>query len=183
MNLRKRKVMKRTALSIILASAIANTCFGAAAVKLNNYDSNNGAGAPIYFFCPPGTLGIGQYVQIYANGTPLVSTGGGNGIFSLADDPGFFDGGIANIPGIPDYAQATFTLWVWRGEGTLAGLAAARALGMFGVTTWTQATGNLFAPATLNIPAVGMPFCPEPTTWAMVLIGTSMLLIFHRRQG
>ena len=176
--------MNRIALSslLLLAVAVADTCFGAAAVLLNNYDANT----PIYFL--PGRIaGEGWYIQIYAGPdaasvVPLVSTGGGNGVFSLGDNPGFFDGGIGNIPGLADNAPATFVAQMWRGDNVPGGWATA---GPSGSVRWTQATGNnsppnLPAPAKLEFPNVLI--APEPATWVLGLIGASVLLFFRRKQ-
>jgi hypothetical protein len=177
-----KKVLSVLAALAVIGSA---SCFGAAAVSLNNYDANH----PIYL---TGTTlaGTGCYIQIYggadaASAVALTSTGGGNGVFSLADDPGFFDGGIGNIPGLADGAQATLVAHVWQGDGTPG--AWANAGQNANVATWTQATGantppNLPAPAALAIPAgVTIVAVPEPTTLALGLIGAAGLLFFRRK--
>ena len=176
--------MKGIALSLMLAAAIPTTCFGAAAVALENYSSNT----PVYYI--PGLLaGAGCYVQFYggadaASVQPLVSTAGGNGVFSLADNPGFFDGGIGNIPGVADGNQATIVAHVWQGDAAPG--AWATAWTFEAVATWTQLTGansppNLPTPAPLNFPAGLTLLFPEPTTWALGLIGAGMLLVFRRK--
>lgn len=173
--------MKKLLSVLAVLTAIGSaSCFGAAAVNLNNYDANT----PVFYLAEGTKAGAGCYIMISVGADVIASTGGGNGVFSLADDPGFFDGGIGNIPGIPDNAQATFTARVWKGEGTLGGYASATEKAE---ATWTQATGansppNLPAPATLNIPSMTITgVIPEPTTIALGLIGAAGLLFFRRK--
>jgi len=178
-----KKVLSVLAALAVIGSA---SCFGAAAVTLSNYDSQN----PIYY---TGTTlaGAGCYIQIYggkdaASAVALVSTGGGNGVFSFADDPGFFDGGIGNVPGVDDKAQATLIAHIWKGDGT-PGAWSSLGPDASNTYTWTQATGantppNLPAAASLLNPA-GMTIVtvPEPTTLALGLIGAAGLLFFRRK--
>lgn len=166
-------------LSVLAALAVVGTasCFGAAAVNLNNYDANT----PVFYQTAGTKAGTGCYLVIMSGTDVISSTSGGTGVFSLADDPGFFDGGIGNIPGLADNAQASFTAWAWKGEGTLAGLANAVEKGS---ATWSQTTGansppNLPNPAVLNIPSITI--VPEPTTIALGLIGAAGLLFFRRK--
>ena len=177
--------MKRFVLSnlLVLAVAVPGTCFGAAAVSLNNYDSGN----PIFYL----TSGViypraGCYVEIYAgsdaeSAVPLTSTTDGSSVFAL--DHGFFDGGIGNIPELADNAMATFVAHAWLGANTVDGWRTA--LDVAGAT-WTQATGantppNLPAPAALNIPSMIIYSEPEPATWALGLLGAAILFFGRRR--
>ena len=174
-------------LSVLAALAVIGgtaSCFGAAAVTLNNYDLNT----PVFYLTSGTKAGAGTYIQIYAGAdaasvAPLVSTGGGNGVFSLGDDPGFFDGGIGNIPGLADGAQATFVAYTWKGDATPGAWANATESA---TATWTQATGantppNLPSPTALNLPSMTITIIPEPTTLALGLIGAAGLLFFRRK--
>ena len=179
--------MQRIALSslCLLAVATSNTCFGAAAVKLNNYDAN----APVFFNQSGSLAGAGCYVQIYGGAdfsslVPLVSTAGGNGVFSLGDTPGFFDGGIGNVPGLPDNAPAAFAAHAWQGANTPGGWKMAT---YQDVAEWTQPTGmntppNLPTPGALNFPPGLVLVLPEPASWTLGLIGATALLLFRRKQ-
>jgi len=175
-------------LSVLAALAVIGSasCFGAAAVNLSNYDVNN----PI-FFDKTGTLaGTGCYVVLMSGPDVIASTGGGTGVFSLSGDPGFFDGGVGNLAStVPDNSNADFTLWAWKGDGTLAGLAAAQAAGLATSASWNQKTGANTPPAlpsaaVLNVPAgmiIPAVAVPEPTTLALGLIGAAGLLFFRRK--
>lgn len=178
-------------LSVLAALAVIGgtaSCFGAAAVELNNYNTLGGAGQPVFYLTAGSKAGDGCYIQFYGGAdanslAPLVSTGGGNGVFSLAGDPGFFDGGIGNIAGLADGATATFVAHAWKGDGTPG--AWATATQGTAEATWTQPTGantppNLPSPAVLNIPSMTI-VVPEPTTLALGLIGAAGLLFFRRK--
>jgi hypothetical protein len=178
--------MRKFALALILSVAIPNTCFGAAAVSLNNYDVNH----PIYAWTYGTLAGTDCYVQIFAGRdfnteVPVMSTTDGTWTFSLSDTPGFFDGGIGIIPGLPDFAQnVVFTAYAWRGKLTADGWATSQDKC---AVTWTQNVGasnppNLPAPATFDFPEGMVFWLPEPAIWALGLIGTAMLLIFRRRR-
>jgi hypothetical protein len=170
-----KKVLSVLAALTVVGSA---SCFGAAAVSLNNYDANT----PVFYQTEGNKAGAGCYIAIFSGADAVASTSGGATIFSLADDPGFFDGGIGNVPGLADNAPATFTAIAWKGDGTAAGMAAALEKG---TVTWTQNTGansppNLPSPAVLNLPSLLIPI-PEPTTIALGLIGAAGLLFFRRK--
>jgi len=182
-------------LSVLAALAlISGSAFGAAAISLNNYDANNGAGAPV-FYQKSGTLpsGTGFYVEVYAGAdanslAPVTSSAGGS-VFAL-DNTGSFDAGIGIVPGVADNATATFVVHAWKGDNSPTGWqTAAEAVAS---AAFTQATGNstppnIPAPATFNFPtgliiAAGTtPIVPEPTTIALALFGAAGLLFFRRK--
>ncbi len=185
----KRILSVLAALALISGSA---TCFGAAAISLNNYDAN----APVYVGTS-GTLptaGQTVYVEILggpdANSLqPVTSTGAGNpSVFALGTD-GSFDAGIGIVPGVADNATASFVVHAWLGSNTPGGWASASQSAVSSV--FTQATGNstppnLPAPATFNFPTglvvgSGTPVIPEPTTIALALFGAAGLLFFRRK--
>jgi len=169
-------------LSVLSALAVVGSasCFGAAAVNLTNYDPDQ----PVFYQTAGTKAGAGCYIVITIGDTVVTSTGGGNGVFSLGDDAGYFDGGIGNV-GPTDGATVTFTAHAWKGDATPTGWQTATESA---TATWTQATGansppNLPAPAGLQLPSLTITTTniPEPTTIALGLIGAAGLLFFRRK--
>lgn len=178
-------------LSVLAALAIVGgSCFGAstAGIKLNNYDSNNGNGSPIFYLTSGTLAGAGCFVQVLggkdaASLAPV--TVGGVSVFELSSD-GSYDAGIGIVPGVDPGATASFQVLAWKGSaaGGFAGAAESVKSAVF-----TQATGTIAdppaapQPATFNFPAglVIAPVVPEPTTLALGLIGAAGLLFFRRK--
>jgi hypothetical protein len=171
-------------------------CMAAAVVNLNNYDSN----VPIMYQATAGGAIVtapaaGTYVQLLGaatGGTPVATTIGSttDTSFSGIDDGGFFDKGVAVIPGVADKASVDLQLQAWTGAATYADAS------LKGSTAkWTQASGGWNTtsspPGTpdsvvLNIPASGLTIAPtsavpEPSTIALGLLGAAALLIRRRK--
>jgi hypothetical protein len=169
----------------------------AAVVNLNNYDAN----IPLMYKATASATAVaaptaGTYVQLLgaAAGGSLVPCTLNTTTDTIAqgiDDGGFFDKGVAVIPGLADKAQADLQLRAWVGAATFD------AAPTSGTTTkWTQATGGWntasVPPGTadsiaLQIPATGLtigpvgPAVPEPSTIALGLLGAAALLIRRRK--
>jgi len=169
----------------------------AAVVNLNNYDAN----IPLMYKDTASSAAVtaptaGTYVQLMgaAVGGTLAPATIGSSTESIAqglDDGGFFDKGVAVIPGLADKAQADLQLRAWTGGATFD-----TATHNGQTDKWTQTTGGWNTAAqppgtpdsiALNIPASGLtiapvgPAVPEPSTIALGLLGAAALLIRRRK--
>jgi hypothetical protein len=171
-------------------------CMAAAVVNLNNYDAN----VPIMYQATAGAAAVTApntvFVELMAGpvGGALVPTTIGSSTdtsFTSLDGGGFFDKGVAVIPGVTGGSQADFQLVAWD-QGTSYDTASLKG----STVKWTQATGTWDPAAqppatppsvTLNIPASGLtiapvgPAIPEPSTIALGLLGAGALLIRRRK--
>lgn len=171
-------------------------CMAVAVVNLNNYDAN----VPIMFKADATSAVVaapaaGTYVQLLgaaAGGTlaPTTLNSTTDTSFNGIDDGGFFDKGVAVIPGVADKASVDLQLQAWRGAATYD---AATLRGA--TTTWNQLSGGWNTtsspPGTadsivLQVPTTGLTIgpvtsVPEPSTIALGLLGAAALLIRRRK--
>jgi hypothetical protein len=155
---------------------------GTGPVNANNYDANSTAGFPIYYLTPGNLLNDGTiWVQLYANGTPLLSGTGRQVV-----DDGLFDFGPFDT-NIGDNTSGTFKIEAWKGgTGSTFGTAGER-----NSLTWTQNTGSYPAgtpppppaPATLTYGGnASLTIVPEPATITLGVLGGIALLARRRRE-
>jgi hypothetical protein len=181
----KKVLSVLAALALISGSA---TCFGAAAVNLNNYDVNNFNGYPVFYLTSGTAADAGCFVEILGGAsasslTPIASTTNGKNVFALA--AGFFDGGIGNLDTVTvaDNATASFRAIAWKGTGGVDDWKTATEVVS---VDWTQQTGantppSLPSPATLQFPSGMVIPVPEPTIMVLGLLGAAGLLIRRRK--
>jgi hypothetical protein len=178
--------MKLTKFTIGLGVALilASLVYGDATVKLSNYDSL----MPVYWQ-EVGKLAYGNdfYIQVLGTAaggvpTPMTPVGATTSIIMLKD-PGFFDAGIAVVPGVPDNNPVTLAVRGWYGSSDYG---YANAIGNSGQTIeWIQLAGSWDPNSGLTPsgPTLDMPWpleigfaIPEPTTMTLALLGTGLIL-------
>jgi len=180
-----KKILSVLAALVIVGGSV--TAFGAtqAGIKLNNYDSNNGNGSPIFYLTSGTLAGPGCFVQVLGGAdansmTPV--TVGTTSVFELTSD-GSFDAGIGIVSGVTAGASASFQVLTWKGGSSYAAaLESAKSDVFTGVTGTIADPPAAPQPATFAFPAglVIQPI-PEPTTLALGLIGAAGLLFFRRK--
>jgi hypothetical protein len=170
---------------------IAGVAQPASAILLNNADSDH----PI-FYLTVGSPASGPnfYVEMLAGPDanhlqPITDVSSGTqSVFNLGTAPnlpGFFDGGMGHIPGVPFRGVATFQVLAWTGAPTFDSASQRVASALFTQQTGYDDPGGgapdpaklLAFPADLVIPGV-----PEPSVVALGLLGGTVWLILGRRR-
>jgi hypothetical protein len=149
------------------------------AVRLNNYDSNN----PLFYNAVSTRLPTRDtFVQVLAgplgtgfNDLRVLSNTTGQTIFTL-QEPGFFDAGVAIVPGVPENSIALFRVIFWRACTSFE-----TALERGSTTIYSQPVGSLGEPALSVMPAAaiapsGEGCIPEPSPLWLALLGGAVLL-------
>lgn len=178
-------------LAVALALSIISSRAGfEATVIVNNYPPNK----PIFYLTPgvPVPINIGAMVEILGGppGGPLqpLQEAFGKPVTALPFfEPGLFDAGTLVVPGVQPSALAQFEVRAWVGSSyetaslraTTGPIVPAQPTGMEDPTLPGPFVGPL-----LNIPfsiTIGLSAIPEPSTLALGVLGTVILLVIRRK--
>jgi hypothetical protein len=113
--------------------------------------------------------------------------------FTPANGPAFgiFDPGIATLANIPAGSTVWLDLVGWNNSSASLTAALATTGEQFGFSpVWANGTGGAGSPASTPAGIIGTPQqftglavpTPEPSTWALGILGASSLLAFRRRK-
>jgi hypothetical protein len=135
-------------------------------------------------------VGAGYWAQLYA-GADSSSLAAVDAPVNFVAESGYVVAGSVTIPGIAPGGSAFVQLRAWAdASGASFEAAAGNPVGDIGIspTLWLGATGNPAAsPPGLPVNLVGlqgfqMSIIPEPTTWALLLLGLGALALGCRKE-
>lgn len=139
---------------LLFLAVLVESAHGDAVVSLDNYAANR----PIYLMWSPDSQAPNLHYEVLGGAVggllrPLIAYGATNSVYTSADPGvafGFFDAGIAPIPGVADRAFADFVVRAWVGEpGSTYDTAWVKGESL----PWTQATGTFDPQASPPLPA------------------------------
>lgn len=169
-----KKLALLAALSVVSVSVMAD-----ATINIENYTANT----PIFEL----TAGTAPTADVFCE---LLGGGKVVSAFKVGKaDAGFFDNGVAVVPGAADNSTVAFTFRAWTAGAAYPGT------GLSAEASWSQATGSWNPAAVPPAPAMGPsgnfpslilkagtgPVIPEPSTIALGMIGAAALLLRRRK--